>query len=617
MAPTDKSLARHLVVEVAWEVCWQLGGIYTVIRSKAPVATKKLGQRYCLVGPYNRDTAAVEFEPQKPTGPFGRACQLLEKRGIVAHYGRWLVTGHPQVVLLDFQACWDRITQYKYFLWKDHAIETRDEQEVNDVVLFGYLVAEFFQVLSDVVRDAESADAVDDSDVPDGIGDTKLPIVAQFHEWMAGVPIPIIRKRDLPVRCVFTTHATILGRYMASSDSSLYEALGKFDPFAAASERGIMPRYSIERAAVHGAHVFTTVSEITRWESEHLLGRRADHILPNGLNIQRFSALHEFQNLHAHYKRRIHEFVMGHFFPSYEFDLDRTVYTFTSGRYEFRNKGIDLFLESLARLNYRLKMLKSPVTIVAFVITRAPTRGMNADVLKRHVLLEELRKTVGDISKELGERILLSATHGRMPQIEDLLNDYGQMRLKRMIHAWRQSRPPAVVTHDMMDDGSDAILAKIRQCRLFNAKDDPVKVVYHPEFLSSTSPLIGLDYDQFVRGTHLGVFPSYYEPWGYTPMECVALGIPAITSDLAGFGGYVQSHIKDPEKRGIHVVERRYKSWDESANQLADAMHQILTLSRRDRIDLRNRVESVSPHFDWQELSRNYWDAYQDALLNK
>jgi glycogen(starch) synthase len=132
--------------------------------------------------------------------------------------------------------------------------------------------------------------------------------------------------------------------------------------------------------------------------------------------------------------------------------------------------------------------------------------------------------------------------------------------------------------------------------------------------MSSTSPLIGLDYDEFVRGCHLGVFPSYYEPWGYTPMECAALGVPAITSDLAGFGGYVQRTVPDHEKKGMFVLERRYKSFDESAEQLAGLMQQVLLAERRDRIDLRNRVEALSVQFDWNELARNYWAAHELAL---
>ena len=139
----------------------------------------------------------------------------------------------------------------------------------------------------------------------------------------------------------------------------------------------------------------------------------------------------------------------------------------------------------------------------------------------------------------MGNRLFYNAAHGRMPQLNDLMAEDAQVRLKRAIHAWRTGRQPPIVTHDLVDDANDPILKHLRHRGLFNAADDPVKVVFHPEFVTATSPLISLDYEQFVRGCHMGVFPSYYEPWGYTPMECVALGVPAVTTDLSGFGAYV------------------------------------------------------------------------------
>src|SRR5690606_2441955 len=175
-----------------------------------------------------------------------------------------------------------------------------------------------------------------------------------------------------PGAIVFTTHATILGRYLAMNDPDFYGHLAFFDSGAEAKKFNIETQHLIERASAHASHVFTTVSDVTAEECRHLLGRNPDVLLPNGLNIQRFAALHEFQNLHAQYKARIHEFTMGHFFPSYSFDLDNTLYFFTSGRYEYRNKGIDLTIESLARLNYRLQEAQSPITVVFFIITRAP-----------------------------------------------------------------------------------------------------------------------------------------------------------------------------------------------------------------------------------------------------
>src|SRR5205823_5461222 len=133
------------------------------------------------------------------------------------------------------------------------------------------------------------------------------------------------------------------------------------------------------------ATVFTTVSDVTGVEAERLLGRAPDMITPNGINLHKFAAPHEFQHLHAQSKQKINEFVMGHFFPSYTFDLDRTLYMFTSGRYEYRNKGMDLFVEALFRLNQRLKGLPAMFprpTVVAFIITRAATRNINVGVLQ-------------------------------------------------------------------------------------------------------------------------------------------------------------------------------------------------------------------------------------------
>jgi glycogen(starch) synthase len=596
--PVGGSIDNRLLVEVGWEACNQVGGIYTVLRTKSPVATRRYGDRYCLVGPYVEAAADTEFEPLPLAGVFGRATELLLERGVHAHFGRWLVSGKPQVILIDYAKHRDKLNHYKYFLWKDHGIEPGDDPEVGDVVLFGYLVAELFEILSDLVASPPA----------------RPPVVGQFHEWMGAAAIPEIRRRGLKVATVFTTHATLLGRYLASDDHNFYNFLPQIDPGGSAHARGIHPRYAVERSAAASATVFTTVSAITGYEAQHFLGRAPDVLLPNGLNIQRFTALHEFQNLHAVSKQKIHDFVVGHFFPSYAFDLDRTLYVVTSGRYEYTNKGLDLYIEALARLNWRLKSTRQRTTIVAFIVTRAPNRGMNVDVLKSQVLFGELATTVRGISEGMRQRLLESVAMGRQPQIDDLLDENAQVRLKRMTHAWRRRSLPSIVTHDMIYDAEDAVLNKLRACNLINLPDDPVKVVFHPEFLSSTSPLIGLDYEEFVRGCHLGVFPSYYEPWGYTPMECAALGVPAITSDLAGFGGYVQRTIPDHDARGLFVLERRYRSFDESADQLATLMQDVLLAERRERIALRNRVEALSVQFDWNELARNYWAAHELAL---
>jgi glycogen(starch) synthase len=584
-----------LLFEIAWEVCWQLGGIYTVLRTKAASMQAQWDDRYFLIGPYNPATAALEFEERPTEGFIRQTLDRLRDAGMPCHFGHWLIPGRPRVILLDYRARFSSLDTDKYLLWKDHGISTQtNDGEVNEVVAFGYAVTEFFKHLTDIVPGRR--------------------VLAHFHEWMGGVAVPRIAHLRLPVATIFTTHATLLGRYLASDDPDFYHNLPGVDPDAAAAHYNIHPRFAIERAAAHASTVFTTVSQVTATEALKLLGRAPDAILPNGLNIQRFTALHEFQNLHRQYKERIQEFVMGHFFPTYTFDLDNTLYFFTSGRYEYRNKGMDLYIEALARLNLRLKTVPDRPTIVAFIITRAATRNVNVGALQSQSMFEDLKNTCTNIAGDMGRSLFRAAATGRLPTYEELLTEDAVIRLKRAIHAWRSNRWPSIVTHDLADDANDPTLKHLRYRNLLNATDDPVKIVFHPEFVSATSPLLSMDYEQFIRGCHLGVFPSYYEPWGYTPMESVALGVPAVTSDLSGFGAYVQGHIPNNQDQGILVLNRTTRGFDQSADDLADFMFKFTRMNRRDRIEQRNRVERVSQLFDWSALISHYHEAHALAL---
>lgn len=230
-------------------------------------------------------------------------------------------------------------------------------------------------------------------------------VVAHFHEWQAGVAIPLCRKRHIDVTTIFTTHATLLGRYLCAGSVDFYNNLQYFDVDHEAGKRGIYHRYCVERSAAHCADVFTTVSHITAYEAEHLLKRKPDGVLPNGLNVVKFQAMHEFQNLHSTAKEKINEFVRGHFYGHVDFDLDSTLYIFSAGRYEYRNKGLDMFIEALARLNYRLQSSGSAVTIVAFIITPAQTHSYTIDSLKGQAVTKQLKDTVTEIQNRIGSRL--------------------------------------------------------------------------------------------------------------------------------------------------------------------------------------------------------------------
>ena len=202
--------------------------------------------------------------------------------------------------------------------------------------------------------------------------------------------------------------------------------------------------------------------------------------------------------------------------------------------------------------------------------------------------------------------------HGtELPPFEDLLSEEDKVQLKRRIFALKRNSLPPITTHNMADDSNDPILNGLRRVRLFNEHSDRVKVIFHPDFLNANNPILGLDYEEFVRGCHLGVFPSYYEPWGYTPAECTVMGIPSITTNLSGFGSFMQDLIEEPQDEGCYIVDRRSQSAEDSVNQLTNYMYSFVNKTRRQRINQRNRVERLSPLLDWKNLGMEYSKARQ------
>ena len=589
-----------LLIETAWEVCNQVGGIYTVIRSKAPAMMENHSGNFCMIGPYLNKNIQAELEPLDSTiDIFGQAAANLSKKGYDVIYAEWLITGKPKVVLLNPNAVEEKaLGVIKYLLWKNHNISTPTGNTLIDQVIgFAYLTKLFFDELVKLAG-------------------TDKKIIGHFHEWMAGLPIMDIKRDEMPVKTIFTTHATQLGRHLAINSPLFYAHLPFFRWEDEAKKFGVETEAAIEYGCAQNCDVMTTVSDVTARECKHILRRTPEVILPNGLNIERFEALHEFQNLHSIYKEQIHQFVMGHFFSSYKFDLDKTIYLFTSGRYEYKNKGFDLTLEALVHLNQQLKNEKSDITVVMFFVTKREFYSIKPEALQSRAMMEEIRQTCEAIQKQVGKRLFFESTireDHRLPELNDFVDEYWKLRYRRTIQSWKSNKLPLPVTHKLINEEQDEIIQFLVRRNLINREEDKVKIVYHPDFINSTNPLFGMDYSQFVRGCHLGIFPSYYEPWGYTPLECMASGVPAVTSDLSGFGDYLLRNMPDYEKGGMFVVERGKRTFDWSAKQLAAFLHKFLTQDRRSRIMQRNNVENYSSAFDWENLIKHYEQAYRLA----
>uniref|UniRef100_A0A8C2Z741 Glycogen [starch] synthase n=1 Tax=Cyclopterus lumpus TaxID=8103 RepID=A0A8C2Z741_CYCLU len=576
-----------LLFEVAWEVTNKVGGIYTVIQTKAKITVDEWGENYYMMGPYFEHNFKTQVEGCEPPNPaIRKAMDALNNNGCQVHFGRWLIEGSPFVILFDIgSAAWN-LDRWKGDLWETCKIGLPyHDREANDSLILGSLIAWFFKELTDQLGD-------------------KPNVIGHFHEWQAGPGIILSRSRKIPMATIFTTHATLLGRYLCAGNADFYNNLDKFNIDKEAGERQIYHRYCLERAAVHCAHVFTTVSQITAVEASHMLHRKPDVVTPNGLNVKKFSAMHEFQNLHSTSKARIQEFVRGHFYGHLDFNLEKTLFFFIAGRYEFSNKGADIFIESLSRLNYLLRVHRKDITVVVFFIMPAKTNNFNVESLKGQAVRKQLWDTAHTVKEKFGKKLYDALLKGLIPDMISILDQDDFTIMKRAIYATQRHSLPPVTTHNMLDDSTDPILSNIRRIGLFNSRNDRVKIIFHPEFLSSTSPLLPMDYEDFVRGCNLGVFPSYYEPWGYTPGECTVMGIPSVTTNLSGFGCFMEEHVSDPAAYGVYIVDRRSRSPEESCNQLTQFMFTFCQQSLRQRVIQRNRTERLSDLLDWKYLGR-------------
>jgi len=581
--------------EVSWEACHQVGGIYQVLRSKARAMRERWDDRYVLVGPRVPEMLPVELEEQPASDWLEGVLKELRVRGFTVEHGRWLVAGRPRVVLIDHRLPPERIEVLRHRMHRDYGIPPNRGDELADGVLgFGECVRNLLEVAVQQAPDRH--------------------LLAHFHEWLGSAALPVVR-RELPsVATVFTTHATSVGRYVASSGEDLYEQLGEIDAEREADRFGIATQHAIEGISAQQAHVFTTVSPITGEECEKLLGRAPDLVTPNGLDMPRFDLGQDFHVFHGQYKEYIHRFVMGHFFPSYSFDLDKTLYFFNAGRFEPRNKGFDLCLEAAARLNAELRSDESELTVVLFIVTSRSCESLDPSVLHARGLLDDLEEASQRITHDVAQRLFRASAAGESPTLDSLVDDYWRLRHRRLQHAFTREGNPLLCTHVLPDPEDDPILGHLHHLGLQNRAEDRVKVVYHPEFISSVNPVWGMDYEQFVRGCHLGIFPSAYEPWGYTPLECLAMGVPAITSDLAGFGRYAAEAFPDHDDWGLAVLPRRGVRYHDAAADLTGRMLEFCRLDGSARSQLRGRVEAHSRAFDWSRLAGAYHAAHDLAL---
>jgi glycogen(starch) synthase len=587
------------VFEVSYEICNKIGGIYAVIKSKAARMVEQYGDKYCAVGYFEPGKARLEFDEGNPPADLEKAFKRLEKKGIKCHYGMWLIPGRPNTILLDVRGYGQDINKLKKYLWEDYKIDSlKSDSWFDDPLKWSHASG---ILLEEITKESAYKGR---------------KVVGHFHEWMSGFGLLHIHKHKLPVATVFTTHATMLGRSISGSGTDLYGMVNKGikDGVKAsvdlARQYGCEDKHTTEVACAGNADAFTTVSEVTGREAQFILGKKPDILVFNGLDISRFPEAEELSVLRKRYRDQMREFLISYFCRYYYVDFYNIRSMFISGRYEFHNKGIDVYIDALGRLNKKLKKEKSKKNVVAFIFVPSGTRGEDIQVLKNKALFEEIHDQVDARLPDIGDRILELITKGEAP--ENVLSEDFLVQARKLTAHFIEKRgltPPLCAFELSYPADQDSVIQAFRRNELLNREEDKVKVIFYPAYLSSADRFIALEYNQATLTCDVGVFPSFYEPWGYTPLETAAQGTLAVTTDLAGYGQFIKG-----KGDGIQVLDVDGVEYGRIVDELYMKLHEIVHMDKKELTRRRMNAKELAALADWRFLIENYVSAHDIAL---
>ncbi|MHB8907746.1 MAG: alpha-glucan family phosphorylase [Syntrophales bacterium] len=525
----------HYLFEVSWEVCNKVGGIYTVITSKLPEATGVYGENYFLLGPDLKTNPDFEETDEEC---WNRIRETVAIKEIPCRFGRWKVPGEPKVILVGFGKKYDK-EQLLFRIWEDYGVDSiAGGWDYVEPVMFSYAASEVIETAYQLLAR------------PRGMG-----AVAQFHEWMTGAGLLGLKKRVPEIGTVFTTHATMLGRTLSSSGMDIYTAMDHISPQREASAHNITAKCSMETASAREADCFTTVSEITAREAKNFLGREPDVITLNGLDMENIPDLAADRAPALRSREKL--LTAAARFLRRDLPADTRIMVI-SGRGEFHNKGVGLFLEALGRLNAEQGDNR---TILAFLF-------------------------------------VLSGYTDLMPCLK---SDAFK----------RDPANPPIATHRLQNEASDPILQTCERLGLKNLPQNRAQVIFVPAYLNGHDGFLNMTYYEALAGCDLGVFPSYYEPWGYTPLESAAYAVPTVTTDQAGFGLWAQKMAGDCN--GIILLKRLGQSEGVITDHLTTIFRDFLALPEEDVQCMRTNARAAANRANWREFFRNYEEAYDIA----
>ena len=532
--------------EVSWEVCNKVGGIHTVIATKAKGCVDQFKDQYICIGPDVWRSTRDNPEFVENHDLFSDWRQAAQQAGLHIRIGRWQIVGYPIVFLIDFTPYIDQKDEILARFWDEYRLDSLTGQwDYIEPVLFGYGVGKVLEHFVDFYISPQEK------------------IVAHFQEWMTGSGLLYLKKNMPRIAHVFTCHATALGRTIAGVGLDLYSILTQIDPELKAQELYIQAKHSLEKITAREADIFTTVSEITAQECKYLLGREVDLVTPNGFELDFVPEGEKFRENREIARTKlvkVAEAVLGSRLP------DDLFLVGISGRYEFRNKGIDIFIEALGRLQ-------------------------SASEYKKNILA-----------------LILIPAYQHGPKNRVLMNLEGRGETLQPGNATSR-----YLTHYLVENEHDPIINRLSAVKLYNNPENNIKVIFIPSYLDGRDGIVNLTYYDTLIGLDYTVFPSYYEPWGYTPLESLAFHIPTVTTDLAGFGKWIGEYYTDPHP-GAEVLKRHGENDESIIHKIQKSIQHFTELDESQQGKYRENALDVSKIALWDNQFQFYNKAYQKAI---
>ena len=537
------------IFESSWEVCNKVGGIYTVLSTRAKTLQEVFPDKIIFIGPDCWGDKKCPFFIQDSS----ILKEWQESTTLKVKVGRWDIPGKPISILVDFAPFFAEKDSIYGNLWNYFQVDSLHAYgDYDEASMFSYAAGLVVESLYKFLK----------------LENQK--VIYQANEWMCGLGALYIKKCVPAIGTIFTTHATSIGRSIAGNNKPLYEYLWAYNGDQMAGELNMQSKHSIEKQTAWNVDCFTTVSDITATECKELIDKPVDVVLPNGFEddfVPKGSQFTKNRNAARKALLKLANALTGCSFP------DDTLIVGTSGRYEFRNKGIDVFIEAMNRLNHDEKLQKP---VLAFL---------------------EVPAWVGDPRKDVLERL----------------------QKAKDINTYDTPLDLPMITHNLYNMSDDKVINMMKSYDMWNRKEDKVKVIFIPSYLNGDDGILNMPYYDVIIGKDLTVYPSYYEPWGYTPLESVAFSVPCITTDLAGFGVWANtikgaySEIED----GVKTIHRTDYNYSEVADAIKDTVAKYSGFTPAQVKKCRIKASQLSKKALWKEFIKYYYQAYDIALRTK